>query len=331
MSIQADKTSTLCVGSSLNTRAVVFERPEALALADLELTPPGDNDVVVDVDFTGISTGTERLLWTGKMPPFPGLSYPLVPGYETVGHIVDTGKAVRDRIGERVFVSGANCYGDGVRGLFGGSASRVVVDSTKALRIPESVHEQGTLLALAATALHAMNANADTLAPDLVIGHGVLGRLLARVAKARSGVAPVVWEIDPARFDGAQGYEVMLPDDDTRRDYRAVYDVSGDANIVDKVIDRMAPGGEVVLAGFYSNPVSFAFPAAFMRELRLRVAAEWRPDDLRLVQEMIENESLLLDGLITHTVAAEEAQSAYETAFGDPLCLKMVMDWRTPA
>jgi myo-inositol-1(or 4)-monophosphatase len=34
---------------------------------------------------SGISTGTERLLWDGTMPPFPGLGYPLVPGYETVG------------------------------------------------------------------------------------------------------------------------------------------------------------------------------------------------------------------------------------------------------
>jgi 3-hydroxyethyl bacteriochlorophyllide a dehydrogenase len=138
-----------------------------------------------------------------------------------------------------------------------------------------------------------------------------------------------VWEIDPQRFAGGDGYEVTLPDDDTHRDYRAVYDVSGDATIVDKVIERLAPGGEIVLAGFYSNPVSFAFPAAFMREMRLRVAAEWRAHDLLQVQQMITEESLSLDGLITHTVPAAQARQAYDTAFGDPRCLKMIMDWRT--
>jgi bacteriochlorophyllide a dehydrogenase len=30
-----------------------------------------------------------------------------------------------------------------------------------------------------------------------------------------------------------------------------------------------------VLAGFYTEPLAFAFPPAFMKEARLRVAAEW--------------------------------------------------------
>jgi len=36
---------------------------------------------------------------------------------------------------------------------------------------------------------------------------------------------------------------------------------------------------------------------------------------------------LPLDGLITHTEKVIRAQQAYEVAFGDPLCLKMVIDW----
>ncbi len=315
-------------GSSLQAKAVVFERPNALTLADLTLSAPGTDDVVVDVEFSGISTGTERLLWTGTMPSFPGLAYPLVPGYETVGHIVDAGANQRSRIGQRVFVSGADCFGD-VRGLFGGSASRLVVSSDKALRIGSSVYEQGTLLALAATAMHAIQSSGQTAAPDLIIGHGVLGRLLARVALAITGVPPTVWEVDSQRFAGAEGYDVVRPEKDTRHDYRHVYDVSGDADIIDDLIKRLAPGGELVLAGFYSRRLSFAFPPAFMREARIRIAAEWKPVDLRNVHRLVEDEALSLSGLITHTVPATDAPLAYSTAFGDPRCLKMVMDWRT--
>ena len=36
---------------------------------------------------------------------------------------------------------------------------------------------------------------------------------------------------------------------------------------------------------------------------------------------------LSLDGLITHTQPSTEAGSAYETAFGDASCLKMILDW----
>ncbi|MCF7996833.1 MAG: chlorophyll synthesis pathway protein BchC, partial [Chromatiaceae bacterium] len=67
--------------------AVVLDQPRQLALKRLELTPAADADCVVDIDFSGISTGTERLLWTGRMPPFPGMGYPLVPGYESVGRV----------------------------------------------------------------------------------------------------------------------------------------------------------------------------------------------------------------------------------------------------
>ena len=35
-----------------------------------------------------------------------------------------------------------------------------------------------------------------------------------------------------------------------------------------------------------------------------------------------------LDGLITHRAPAADAAAAYATAFGDPDCLKMVLDWR---
>jgi len=57
-------------------------------------------------------------------------------------------------------------------------------------------------------------------------------------------------------------------------------------------------------------------------------AAGMQPADLRAVLALIESGALSLDGLITHRSAATEADAAYRTAFGDPACLKMVLDWR---
>ncbi|ODS94781.1 MAG: chlorophyll synthesis pathway protein BchC [Erythrobacter sp. SCN 62-14] len=317
----------------MNTLAVILEAPERLALRTLELTPAGPSDVIVEIHYSGISTGTEKLLWTGKMPPFPGLGYPLVPGYESVGRIVDAGPEARARIGDWVFVPGANCYQD-ARGLFGGTARTVIVDSARAIPIPEQLGEAGVLCALAATALHAINgggydgnpANRCAL-PDLVIGHGVLGRLIARLAIALGGAAPTVWETNPARCDGAQGYTVLHPDADERRDYRAIYDASGDSNIIDSLVMRMAKGGEIVLAGFYSDRLNFAFPFAFMKEATLRVAAEWQPVDLAETRGLIETGKLDLTGLISNRRPATAADEAYPQAFSDPECLKMVLDW----
>ncbi|WP_026380050.1 chlorophyll synthesis pathway protein BchC [Afifella pfennigii] len=310
----------------MNTLAVVLEEPERLALKEVALASPGADDVVVDIEWSGISTGTERLLWSGRMPHFPGMGYPLVPGYESVGRVSETGEAARARIGERVFVPGARCFAD-VRSLFGGAAARLVVPASRAITIREDLAERGTLLALAATAYHAIAAGGEAR-PDLIVGHGVLGRLLARLAIAMGGEPPAVWETNPERAGGAEGYTILDPADDTRRDYRAIYDVSGDSALLDELIARLAPAGEVVLAGFYSAPLSFSFPPAFMREARIRIAAEWREPDLLAVKELVEAGRLSLDGLITHRCEARQAGDAYRTAFGDAACLKMILDWR---
>ncbi|MDE2048109.1 MAG: chlorophyll synthesis pathway protein BchC [Betaproteobacteria bacterium] len=314
----------------MNAQAVVFSAPRQLALNALTISDPGDDDVVVDIDYSGVSTGTERLLWTGTMPPFPGMGYPLVPGYESVGHVVEAGPRSHHRVGECVFVPGARCYGE-VRGLFGGAASRVVVPGHRVVEVDDRLGEDAVLLALAATAYHAVagaGRRAQVSPPDLIVGHGVLGRLLARMTVAAGSPPPTVWEHNPQRAEGALGYKVCQPDDDRRQDYRAIYDVSGSAGMLDTLISRLAPGGEIVLAGFYSEPINFAFAPAFMREAQIRCAAEWQRPDLLAVKQLIEEGTLSLAGLLTHRQAAAQARSAYETAFGDPACLKMILDWR---
>ncbi len=312
----------------MDTIAVVLNRPETLLLSRLPLDEPGEGDVVVDVAWSGISTGTERLLWSGRMPPFPGMGYPLVPGYESVGRVAAAGARSGAAVGDHVFVAGARCFGP-VRGLFGGAAARLVVPGSRALPIDAALGERGVLLALAATACHAIAGGGP---PDLIVGHGTLGRLLARLAVlAGGGDPPVVWESNPARRDGARGYAVLAPEADTRTDYRSIYDVSGDAALLDALIARLGPGGELVLAGFYSERLGFSFPPAFMREARLRIAAQWQEADLLRARDLAQQGALSLDGLITHRRDAGAAAEAYSTAFGDPACLKMILDWRACA
>ena len=314
----------------MKVKAIVFEAPKSLCVRELELAPMGPLDLDVAVSFSGISTGTERLLWEGTMPPFPGLSYPLVPGYETVGVIADLGAEVSGlHKGDLVFVPGSYAF-QGVQNLFGGSGSRLIVPHDRAVKLDPSLGNKGVLLALAATAHHVFTVGREGAAlacPDLIIGHGIMGRLLARMVLAAGKPAPVVWETQAIRQAGAMGYEVLHPDQDTRKNYRCICDVSGDAGILNHVIPKMAPGGEVVLAGFYKQDLSFAYAPAFMREATIRVAAQWKKHDLDAVVAMFHDGSLPLDGLITHTEKAVHAQHAYEVAFGDPQCLKMVIDW----
>ena len=317
----------------MDAQAVVFQTPKQLSLQSLALPALSPGEVLVEVNYSGISTGTERLLWDGSMPAFPGMGYPLVPGYETVGRVVQTAPDSTLAEGQMVFVPGAQCF-SGVKSLFGASASHLVVKQERVMPVQEHLGAQAVLLALAATAYHAVSGGGKRdkiVAPDLIVGHGVMGRLLARLTVAAGAPAPTVWETHSERQTGAEGYAVVHPDDDDRRDYQAIYEVSGDAAILDRLIQRLRPNGEIVLAGFYKDSLQFAYAPAFMREAQIRTAAEWKRPDLQAVTQLAHEGRLSLDGLITHCETPAKAEAAYGVAFGDALCLKMILDWSANA
>ena len=190
------------------------------------------------------------------------------------------------RVGERVFVPGARCYGE-VRGLFGGAASTIVAGGSRVVPVSETLGEQAVLLALAATAYHAVSGagkRSPIVPPDLIVGHGVLGRLLARMTVVAGFTPPTVWETNPARASGAEGYAGRRP----RRTMPGATTTPSTTSAATRRSStawctHLAPGGEIVLAGFYTEPLHFNFAPAFMREAQIRCAAEWQRPDLLAV------------------------------------------------
>ena len=310
----------------MEATAVIFEKPREISLAGIEMIAAQDNDILVETCWSGISTGTEKMFWDGSMPPFPGMGYPLVPGYEAVGRVVVAGRNASHAVGQLVFIPGARCF-KGILSLFGASASSLVVESSRAIAVPETLAENSVLLALAATAYHAI-AMAPKADVDLIIGHGVVGRLLARISMAVGNAAPTVWEIDPRRKEGAKGYTVTQFGADSRRDHKSIMDASGSNDVLDIAVSCLSPGGTLTLAGFYKERISLDFPAAFMREAKLQISAEFKPDDVVAVLSLIEKGQLNLNDLISHRAPSSAAPAAYVTAFNDPDCIKMILDWR---
>lgn len=305
--------------------AVVFESPGNLSVRRVTLPDIDAADCLVEVTHSGISTGTERLLYNGNMPPFPGLQYPLVPGYESIGHVLEAGTEAELQAGQAVFIPGSRGFTD-VAGLFGGAAKHLIVPAARLIPLPDNPGESSVLLALAATAVHAVRRCGPELAPELVIGNGVLGRLIARCCKALYGNTVTFWEASPDR-QHTDGNPVFTHTSDARADYRVIVDVSGDHSIIDQAVPHMASGGTLVLAGFYHDALRFDFAPAFMREISIKIAAEWHRDDMESAAGLIAQNKLFVDDLVTHRYPATEAASAYHEAFTNPDCLKTILDW----
>ncbi len=308
------------------TQAVVFTAPGEIARRAVTLRDLARDEIRVETVYSGISTGTERLLYRGEMPSFPGMGYPLIPGYESVGRIIEVGPGADAQIDQWVFVPGANCYQD-ARGLFGGASAELLTSGARVVPLAGEPGPEMVLLALAATAHHAI-ATAQGPLPDLVVGHGVMGRLIARIVVALGGM-PMVWETHDDRRSGAEGYLVRDPSYCKGQQFDCVVDASGAGDQLNQWIASLSPGGQIILAGFYSQPLSFQFVPAFLRESQLKVAAQWQPQDLNAVATMVQEGRLSLSGLVTDLMPATDPSMAYEKAFEDFAALKVVMDWRS--
>ena len=82
---------------------VTFIKPKVAELRSFELRKPKDNEVMVKVKYTLISAGTEKAYLSGANNT--AQKFPTVPGYSSVGTVVEIGSAVtKFRPGDRVFV-----------------------------------------------------------------------------------------------------------------------------------------------------------------------------------------------------------------------------------
>jgi chlorophyllide a reductase subunit X len=167
--------------------------------------------------------------------------------------------------------------------------------------------------------------------PDLVIGHGIVGRLTARLIIAMGNPAPTVWEINPARKDGADGYEVTTSEACKGRTWsRPCSTPAAILTFSTRPLPCLIAAAKSFLAGFYSETMSFRFTPAFMREAKFphRAGQEGNPDHRHLRQgrhrqELHAGQPVLHDGPAGQEGAADRLRSQSDTTsllFGGKSC-----------
>jgi threonine dehydrogenase-like Zn-dependent dehydrogenase len=189
------------------------------------LRPAGDGEVLIRAVASGISRGTEALVFRGAVPPsqhqamrcpfqegeFPG---PVKYGYASVG-IVEAGSAALR--GRRVFCLHPH-------------QDRYVVPEEGVLPVPDAVPDgRAVLAANMETAVNALW-DAGPLVGDriAVIGAGTVGALVAALAARIPGAHVEIVDVDPGRapLAAALGCAFRRPDEATG-DVDLVFHASG--------------------------------------------------------------------------------------------------------
>jgi 3-hydroxyethyl bacteriochlorophyllide a dehydrogenase len=333
----------------MKTQAIVIPELNSVELREVELTPPGPGDLVVRTAYTSISAGTERMLLAGRMP-HPMLSFPIVPGYETVGRVVGVGADAPPELeGRWVYIGGARCFA-GVNPAWGGQAATLIADHRRVVPLDGVEPRYGVLLALAATALHGIDllgdgrwelgAGYETPTPNpqlaspaqrvLVLGQGPVGQLAARIARGR-GVWVAAADRAASRLARSQAdLAIQVHDQITAEQLgepvTAIVEASGSMAALAGALPLLADGGTVLLLGYYDE-LRLPYMPLFLKQARLLTAREWAPGDLARCRDMLAAGALDVAGLLTHTLPIARFAEAYAVALNDAECLKLVLEW----
>jgi threonine dehydrogenase-like Zn-dependent dehydrogenase len=251
-----------------NARAFRVRTPGVGEIVSVALPDPGPDDVVVRTLTSGISRGTETLVFRGGVPesqyaamraPFQvgGFPGPVIYGYLNVG-VVEHGPL----LGRTVFCLYPH-------------QTRYVVPATAVTVVPDDVPPARAVLA--GTVETAVNAlwDAKPLVGDriAVVGAGMVGCCVAAVLAGFPGVRVELVDVDPARaaVAGALGVGFAAPAD-AAGDCDLVVHASATSAGLARSLELLAVEGEVVELSWYGDrEVSVPLGAGFhSRRLTVR-------------------------------------------------------------
>jgi len=265
---------TLSTGES--ARALWFVGPRKVELREEKVRVPGPREVVVRALASGVSQGTEMLLYRGEGPAVfdPSVEtegtatremYPRRYGYAWVGEVVAKGKETRFAEGTRVFALAT--HGD-VHTL----------DESCVRPLPEDFSAMRAVLAanLETAVTCAWDANVSVGDDAAVLGGGVVGILTAWLL-AQSGATVTLIERSEKRRTAARALvRSAMIESDATPDGTAdiVIEATGDPQVLDAAIAWARPEGRIVVASFYGKrraPIDLG-DAFHRRRLELRAS-----------------------------------------------------------
>ncbi len=286
-------------------RALVYIAPHKAEIHPVDDMPPSDSDgarefVTVETAYSGVSRGTERLVFSGSLPesewqrmraPFQSgeFPFPVRYGYAAAGRVVAGPEAL---LGKRVFALHPH-------------QTRFTVPASAVHVLPDAVPMRRAVLA--ANMETALNAIWDAeLRPGervLVMGAGLLGCLIAALA-SRSGDNPVVLsDIVEARAALARDFNVSFRVPDAIHGgedgaFDVAFHTSAHAEGLQRSLDTLAFEGRVVELSWYGD-----------RETTLRLGGAFHSRRLRIVSSQVGHVANSRRATTTHARRLAEAIS----------------------
>ncbi len=336
----------------MKTKQIIFTKPCVAELLEVECLPPTEHEVSVSLEYSAISSGTEKANLIGlrngtDISEDQEAVFPRTVGYSAAGTVTEIGKGVRGvNVGDRVIV------------FWGKHKKNITISENNVLKIPDGVTSEEASMALISTfPLGAIRkAKLEIGESAMVMGLGILGIFAVQELKA-AGAYPVI-AVDPIeeRRDFAlkmgADYALDPTDDNFAKNVIALSD--GGVNVCIEVtglgigliqaLDCMKRFGRVALLGctrsskfeidYYGKVhgpgVSLIGAHTMARPYTESSPGLWTDrDDLRAVLNLIKGNRLNFKDMIFEIHSPTEAGEVYSRLANDKrFPIGVLFDWR---
>jgi len=323
---------------------------------NIQFTRPGKVDFL-EADFTGnpgkvkiqtqyslVSPGTELAILSGGESWAP---LPFVPGYATVGSVLEAPEGSGLEKGMSVFTYGPH--------------ASVVNEDVICLPVPEGLDPaQAVFARIAAVSITAIRVSNIELGDKVcVIGAGLVGNLAAQMA-ALSGADVTVIDPSESRREIAldcgisrvlASLDSAVADDSIKRSFSTVIDATGVPSLIVKEAELVSPQGELILLGSPRGDVNGNITDLLNKVhlcpqvVTFKGAHEWRfpvlsnennfykhsmERNILTIFDLIQTGRLKINPLITQTLTPDKAQSVYDgLKERKDEYMGVVFDWRS--
>jgi len=228
-----------------------LREPGAGEIRPVTLAPPAPDEVVVRTLRSGVSRGTEALVFRGHVPasqygamraPFQEGEFPapVKYGYLNVGVVED---GPRDLLGRTVFCLYPH-------------QTKYVVPAAAVTAVPQGVPAaRAVLTGLVETAVNALWDSAPLVGDRVaVVGAGALGCCVARLLARMPGVSVTLVDVDPSRAQVASALDAgfALPGE-ASSGLDLVFHTSATSTGLQQSLELLAPEGVVIELSWYGE------------------------------------------------------------------------------
>jgi L-iditol 2-dehydrogenase len=319
-------------------KALLLKGPRQLEFGELEPPALGPRQVRVRIARVGVC-GSDYSSIAGKLP---FTRFPIVPGHEASGDVIEAAAGCGWNPGERVFIHPILCdRGDpafgrgevhhsdttevlGVVSRNGAYAEEVVLEDYMVRRMPDGLdYEAGAMIEPVGVAVRALRQGSLRAGERvLIFGAGNIGLLLVQAARALGAGLVAVTDILPERLalarelgaDQAIDARLPFPAELLEKQFDIVIDGVAREETVRNGLAACARGGRIVVYGVPSGDIGFPLRAAFSKDVQLMTSRLYDADfevALRLVSEG----AVRVKEIITHRLRLEEAPAFFTRVF----------------